>query len=576
MCAFVGDVVGPRKRHCPGARRKSNGYNASRRHTNCFGSMIEVPLLNSLGLILVAAACFTILGRAFGIPNIVAYLVAGLALGPLFEVLHADESLHLIGEVGIALLLFLVGLELSIARIRDVGRSAAIAGGFQVAASFAVAFLIALVQGVPLGPAVLIGVATCFSSTVVAVKLLGQAGALGQPHGRLTIGILLVEDLVAILTLTVLAALGGDGGRGPGDVLIQVLRALLGVAVLIALTSAAARWVLPRLFSTIASAPGTLFIWSLCWCFLLIVAAELLRLSAEIGAFVAGVSLAQLAYAADLRRRVETLTSFFIAVFFVVLGAEMDLGAALASWQLVLALSVQVLLVNIVATAWALERLGQDRRTGVRAGLHLAHVSEFSFIVLALATTVGLIGEEAVGVVGAVALLTIAIASLLVAREQFVLALLSRLGIRNLEAAQDEASADLSDHIIVVGMNALGLQIVDELCRRGELVLAVDTDPGKLTGLPCATLLGSVDYPSVLEDANLAEAKLVVSALQIEDTNALLAYRAREAGVPASIHAFDKSVIPGLEEIGVNHVMLSKNLGVRRIARELRALGALD
>jgi Trk K+ transport system NAD-binding subunit len=124
-------------------------------------------------------------------------------------------------------------------------------------------------------------------------------------------------------------------------------------------------------------------------------------------------------------------------------------------------------------------------------------------------------------------------------------------------------------------MNALGRRLVEELHARGETTLAIDTDPAKLHGLPGRTLLGTVEYPSVLDEAGLEGAKLLVSALQIEDTNNLLAYRCREAGVASSIHVFDSSVARQLREIGIGYPMVSKNSGTKRILAELEARGVL-
>src|SRR5690606_32267266 len=126
------------------------------------------------------------------------------------------------------------------------------------------------------------------------------------------------------------------------------------------------------------------------------------------------------------------------------------------------------------------------------------------------------------------------------------------------------AEEALHDHVTVVGMNSLGGRLGEELAERGARVLATDTDAEKLARLRCDTLLGSVDHQSVLDEANLGKAKLVVSALQIEDTNNLLAFRCRTAGVPCSIHAFDRSVVDELRRIGVSHLMIPKNNGIKR------------
>jgi Trk K+ transport system NAD-binding subunit len=152
---------------------------------------------------------------------------------------------------------------------------------------------------------------------------------------------------------------------------------------------------------------------------------------------------------------------------------------------------------------------------------------------------------------------------------------LSRLIRAPAEPAAADDHAPLKGHVIVVGVNSLGRQLIQELRNRGETVLAVDTDPSKLARLDCATLLGSIDHPTVLEEANFHAARLVVSALQIEDTNNLLAYRCRKAGVPSSIHAFEKSVVEELRRIGVNHLMMPRHNGIRRMVGELRRRGVV-
>jgi Trk K+ transport system NAD-binding subunit len=134
----------------------------------------------------------------------------------------------------------------------------------------------------------------------------------------------------------------------------------------------------------------------------------------------------------------------------------------------------------------------------------------------------------------------------------------------------------LRGHIVIVGMNSLGRQLVRAFAARDETVIAIDTDPAKLAGLPGKHIVGSTDYHSVLQNAHFDEAKLVVSALQIEDANNLLAYRARKVGVPSGIHAFDASVVPELRSIGTSYLMVSKYDGIRQVAAELRRLGVID
>jgi hypothetical protein len=348
----------------------------------------------------------------------------------------------------------------------------------------------------------------------------------------------------------------------------------MGALVVVAV--AGARWVLPRAMDWMGRSLEGLFIWSLTWCFGFIVMADVLGLSMEIGAFAAGVSLAQSVYNHELVRRVNPLVNFFLAVFFVSLGAHLDAGAVLAVWPAAMAMSAFVVLVKPVLTALVVSRFGFGRRNAFRTGLLLGQSSEFSFILVGLAVAVGVVGSDAAALVALVGLVSIGLSVALIENGDRLYRLLDRAGmLRILGGKGPEApvGTELAGHVVVIGMNTLGRRLVAGFMERGELVLAVDTDPRKLARLGCPTLLGNTDQPAVVEEAGIPRAKLVVSALQIEDANALLTYRAGRMGVPVSIHAFDPSLVPELEALGATHLMVSKYDGIRQIAEALRREG---
>jgi Kef-type K+ transport system membrane component KefB len=540
----------------------------------------DPELLRTLGYMLVAAALVVLAAERLKFPSIVGYILTGLVLGPLTGLLAVGEAIHVISEVGIVLLLFLVGLELSLDKIRDVGRVAVVGGLMQMVITSGVGFGLGRLLGFATMPSVFIAIALTFSSTVVVVKLLEQKKELHSLYGRIGVGMLLMQDLAVILVLTFLAGLGTPEATSLPAIASSLGLAFGGTILVVGLALGAARWVLPWAFAWIAASPAGLFIWSLCWCFLLVLVAELLHLSPEIGAFLAGVSLAQLPYSHSLRRRVHPLMSFFLAIFFVALGIQMELGAAMEQLPAALVLSAVVLLGKPLLFMWLVARSGYGRQTAFLTGITLAQISEFSFIAVAAGLSVGLIDESILSLVGLVGLVTIAVSSYLIQYSGQLLARAEATGFTRLFGAPQDPEETpeevLRDHVIVVGMNSLGKCLVHDLAGRGERVLAIDTDARKLQDLPCSTLLGSTEYVSVLEEANLPEAKILISALQIEDANNLLAYWCRVYGVPASIHAFDRSVVDELREIGVSHLMVSKNTGVRRIAAELRSTGVLS
>jgi Kef-type K+ transport system membrane component KefB len=529
----------------------------------------------------VAAAVFVLVARLARVPSIVAYIVAGLILGPATGILHVTDATDLIAEVGIVLLLFLVGLELSLDKLRDVGRVAAVAGLAQVVLATGAGYLLCMVFGFGRVESLFLSVALTFSSTVVVVKLLAEKGEFDTLYGRIALGILLVQDMVVILLLTFVAGLGSGEDTTLGSLMMGFGSAFGGMAILLLSALMAARYLLPRLFGWISSSLEALFIWSLSWCFLMVGAAELLHLSVEIGAFIAGLSLAQLPYNLELRRRVHPLTNFFIAIFFITLGLEMQLEAASRLWLPALAFVLFVLVIQPMIFLWLVARVGFGERTSFLTGVTLGQISEFSFIFGALGVSTGLITETTLSMIALVGLVSIAASAYMIQYNGQIYERLRGGWVLRIFGAPDEevtrpASRPHSDHVLVVGLNSLGMHLVDELLKRGETIIAIDTDPAKLRRMQCETILGSVDHPSVLEEANLHEAKLVVSALQIEETNNLLAYRCREAGVPCSIHAFDRSVIAELRAVGVNHLMIPKHNGIKRIIEELKRRGLVE
>jgi len=559
--------------------------------------MTESVLLLDLGLMVAGAALLSALTRRIGVPGVVAYMVAGLVLGPVTGLVEVTEAVGILSELGVAFLLFLVGLELSVDRAREVGTVALVAGTLQVVFTFGGGLALALLLGFSLEASLVVGLAVTFSSTAVVVKLLAERRELTTRSGRITIGILLVQDIVVVISLTLLGALGGEGAGAPveGGGLALPFLALAGLGVV---AWAAARSVLPNLFRWIRTTPDALFVWSITWCMLFVVGSEIVHLPLEIGAFIAGVALAQLPEAHALGRRLGPLTNFFLAVFFVALGIQMDPAAAGARPGAIVTLVAFVLLGKSLLLLGILGRSGEDTGTSFRTAVSLAQVSEFSFVLAALAAEAGYLDDTGLSVIGVVGLVTIAGSSLLLVQRDALYrrflgsplthivgrgpisgpggAVGDRDGRQPTAEPTEQSHREGEDgHVIVVGMNTLGRALVKRLAREGHPVVAVDRDSEKLAGLPARTVIGDVERLDVLQDADMAGARLLVSALRIEDTNKLLAHQATEAGVPSSIHAFNPSVEEELTAAGASHLMDSRHEGARSFACHLRKLEVL-
>jgi len=541
----------------------------------------DYQLLLHLGFIVITAATFAFVGKLIRMPTIVGYILAGVVLGPLLKLIEIDDSLDLISELGIALLLFLVGLELSFEKIKDLGRVGLILGGCQVLLTAIGGTLVAYSIGFGLIEAIFLGGTVTFSSTVVVIKLLDQKGVMNRLYARISVALFLAQDIVVIGALTVLTGFGGSEPLTPMEMVINFSQAFGGMALLLTLALIAARYLLPKPFAWAARSPDTVFIWALCWCFLVVMLAHQFHLSVEIGAFLAGIAIAQLPIHEDLHRRLHPLMAFFIAVFLVTLGIKMDLSSFSRVWPAALGLSAFVLLIKPLIVFNILARIRFSEYTAFQTAVATGQVSEFAFILLALGATTGLIGADIVALGGLVGIITIALSSYLIIHSEALYRLFARTGVLRIFRAKQEDDVEAlrhrKAHSIVVGMNALGREIVQQLTQRGERVLAIDTDPNKLEGLGTADILiGNVEYQSVVEEIGLREAKIVVSALQIEDTNHMLAYRCRSAGVPCAIHAFDMSVVDDLLDLDTTYLMMPAADGVVQQRKLMQQEGVFE
>lgn len=541
--------------------------------------MIEATLVQNLGWILVAATVCAFAGRFIRVPAIITYIIAGLLLGPVFMVVVVDEPLDLTAELGIALLLFLVGLELSIEKIRDVGKVAVAAGIGQVVFTAIGGYLVAWLLGFNVMEGVFLAIALTFSSTVVVVKLLDQKGDLNSLYGRIAVGIFLVQDIVVIFALTFLAGLGRNESMEASAIILGLLKAFGGMLVLLLFVLLVSRFVLARLLGWASRSPETILIWSICWCFLVVTGAELLHLSLEIGAFLAGISLAQLPYNDDLRRRVHPLMNFFVAVFFVTLGIQMEFGELSAHLTAGIILSLFVLIGNPLIFMIIITRMGYTEKTAFNTSVTVAQISEFSFIFVAMGVASGLIGSSILSVTAFVGVVTISVSAYMILYSDVLYRFCRNLGLLKLfKSGPDNPEVPgthKEGHIIVVGMNPLGRLLAQRLHKRGHDVLALDTDPVKLADLPCSTMIGNIEYASMQEDVDLPHASLLVSALHIEDTNNLLAYRCKQLDIPCAIHAFDTSVMQDLVELEADFLLTPRVDGAIKQIEWLRTKGVL-
>ena len=484
------------------------------------------PGFFELATVVVVAAALGIIARFLRQPTILAYLVTGAliaALGFLNPVGH--ESLQLFSELGVMFLLFLVGLEVNYTSLRLVSRAALILGAGQVlftaAAGFAITYYL---LHMALLPAAYVAVALTFSSTIIVVKLLSDKRDLQTLYGKLALGILLVQDAVAVLIIMGLAGLGGSRTAAPG--LGGVSMVALGVALALFLFWFGRR-ALPFLFDRVARSPELLFITTLAWVFAVAAVVAKLGFSIEIAGLLAGLALANSSERLQIANRVRALRDFFLIVFFVLLGASVALSDFGGMAVPIIPLSLFVLIGNPLIVLVVMGLMGYRRRTSFMTGVAIAQISEFSFVLMALGFRLGHVGAAEVSLVTAVGVVTITCSTYLITHAEGIFRVLAPL-LRVFERRHPRDEAVSSDGarkpIVLVGYHRMGQSIAAGLPR--EKLLVVEFDPGMVHHLKrhgFTHLFGDVTDPEIFREAHIADAELLISTSpDLEDNLVIL------------------------------------------------------
>lgn len=440
------------------------------------------PFYEISALLILAAAVGT-LGLLLRQPMIVSFIAVGVLAGPsALDLVHSSEQIELLAELGVAVLLFLVGLKLDLKLVRTLGTVALATGLGQVAFTSIVGFVIALALGWSPLAAAYISVALTFSSTIIIVKLLTDKKEVDSLHGRVAIGFLIVQDLAVILAMLVLSAFG-VGGQGESGPLGQVIQVLGYGAVMLVLVGIFIRYLADPLVSRIARSSELLIIFAIAWAAFLAAMADFAGLSKELGGLLAGVSLASTEFREAIIARLSALRDFLLLFFFIALGTQLDLGLLGTQVVPAIVLSAFVLVGNPLIVMIIMGILGFRKRTGFLAGLTVAQISEFSLIFVAMGLSLGHVDSDALGLVTLVGLITIAMSVYMISYSHSLYRILEPLlgvferRIPFRENGTESVVTSRRHNIILFGLGRYGEAIADHLQAANQHILAVDFNP---------------------------------------------------------------------------------------------------
>lgn len=538
---------------------------------------MATALLTDLGFIVIIATVCALLARFLKQPLLLSYILAGVIIGPYgLKLVTSYDIINVVSELGIAFLLFIVGLELDINKIKSLGAISLIAGLGQVVFTFFAGYYFTQWIGFPPLQSMYLSIALTLSSTVIVVKLYEDKGQLDTLHGRVALGILLVQDFLAIISMAMLST---TPEFSVPIILTAVLKGL-GFFIVALLVG---QYLLPIIFRFIAESQELLFIGSVAWCFLFGMVAEWLELSVAIGAFLAGVSLASLPYSWEIIHKTRSLRDFFATIFFVALGMQIGFAHIFDHTITIIWLSLFVLIGNPLIVMILMSLFGFKSSTAFLTSIAIAQISEFSLVYVLFAYQLGLIPQFVVSIVAVIAVITFTLSSYMITYGDYlytklypILRLFEKISLRKLELSY-LPDAKKSYEIVIFGCNRIGKTVLHRAQDLGKTVLVVDYHPEILQRLIKAkipSLYGDVNDPSLLARINFKETKLVISTVPNLATNLFLTKKLKQyyKNAVRFVTADQSKDALQLYRAGADYVIMPHRLGGEYVAGLLEHL----
>lgn len=475
---------------------------------------METHFLKDLLIVFALGGLVVYALRALKLPPIVGLLVAGAAMGPHgFSLVEDSHRVEVLAEVGVVLLLFTVGLEFSLGQLLKMWRMLVFGGGGQVLACIVVVALCTSFRGEGLGKPLFFGFLAALSSTAIVLRTFAERAQLNSPLGRIVVGVLLFQDLCIVPLMLLTPLLSGRGG-GAGSVVLTLLEALAVVVAVVLF----ARWLVPPLLSSVVrSRSRELFLtFLLVLCLGTAYLTSLAGLSLALGAFLAGLAVSESEYSHQALAEAIPFRDAFGSLFFVSIGMLMDVRFVFGEPLLVLAVLLALILIKTLTAALPALLLGYPVHLSLNAGLALAQVGEFAFVLSRAGLDLGLIDAAENQVFLAASVLSMLLTPFLIYAGR-------ELGRRlpqgaRLPALLEESAAPLiaSDHVVIAGYGVNGQNLARALSSAGISYAIVEMNPetvrsARARGEPMH--YGDCTRVAVLESLGIQRARMYVVAI---------------------------------------------------------------
>ncbi len=513
-------------------------------------------------------------------PLIIAFIAVGILVGPAgLSLLTAHESVNLLAELGITLLLFVVGLKLDLHEIRTVGKVALIAGMGQILLIGGLGFGVAILLGFTPLTAAYLGITFTFSSTIIIVKLLSDKREIDALHGRIAVGILIIQDILVVLVMIGLTAFAE---ASQPYLFLTIFGVIVKGSSFLVIISVITRYLLPKILDLLAQSTELLLLFAITWAFSLASVGNALGFSKEVGAFVAGVTLASTAYRATIGAKLVSVRDFLLLFFFINLGIHVNIHYLTAEIVPALLFSAFILIGKPIMLMILLARMGYSRYTSVITSLSLGQISEFSLILATLGVSLGHISPSILGLITLVGLITMGASTYLILYSH---PLYERLTpyltffdylITSPNRSLKEASLMDFSHVDVIlfGLGRYGGNLMQHFQQMGWHVLGVDFDPELVSFWQKKGMLafyGDAENPDFMATLPLQHVRWIVSTLPNKRMGLMLLHTLKnhcfKGNIALTSHNFAEKEI--LCQEGADLVLLPFEDAAQEAARQI-------
>ncbi len=533
-------------------------------------------VFSELSLVILVTVGVSIVMKLIRQPLILGYILSGLLVGPSFlDLIKTNDVFDVFSSIGIALLLFIIGLGMHVTEMRRLGKPIFVAAMTTLLTVGSLGFTAASLMGFTRGEALITAFALFFSSTIIIVKILSDKKEANRLHGQIAIGVILLDDLVATLALLFIVA-GENGGLGLDEIVQLILKGSLLVLVLFLANTQ----ILGRLTKLMASSQELLFLFALAWGFGVASLFEIAGFSIEVGALFAGVALASLPYTHEIAARLKPLRDFFVVLFFITLGESLHVGNLSSGLVPALILASIVMFVKPFAVIGSLGLLGYPKRVAFKAGINLSQISEFSIILVLLAYSSGMVGEKLSAIITLVAIITITSSTYLMHYDNQLFKLFDRIKFKifEKETVHRERHGRNGFQMILFGYHKGGHEFINAFREMGKRYIVVDYDPGVIDLLERQNLpymYGDATDLELLEELGIDRIKLVVSTFTEFAVTQQLVTSIQRMNPEAVIvcHAENQTEALELYEMGATYVMIPHHIGSEKVSAFIKQKG---